>query len=123
MSVVPFVVVYGVFSHALHDGLLQLGCLEQSRSVRYARKCLVRLEHFSGHAHVDVFARLDVHSQPSQHNGDQASGAGARDEVEMFAWFRDFVSFRSPSFSLDKGSVHELLQYNEHGVAAHASAI
>jgi hypothetical protein len=41
----------------------------------------------------------------------------------VLAWLRYFVSFWRSSFGLDEGSVHELLEYDEHRVAAYTSAI
>jgi hypothetical protein len=123
LAVVALVVVDGVFTHALHDCIFELGRLEQRVSVRDAGEGLVRLEDAFGHAHVDVFASVDVHAQASQHDGDQATGARASDEVEVVAWLRDFVSLRSPSLGLDEGAVHQLLEDDEHRVAAHTPTI
>jgi hypothetical protein len=121
--VVAFVVVDGVFAHALHDGLLQLRGLKQRGAVGDTGERLVCLEDLPRHAHVDVLARLHVHPQPAQHDGNQPAGACPRNEVEVLAWLRYLVSLRCSPLGLDKGPVHQLLEDDEHRVPPHASAI
>ena len=121
--VVAFVVIDSMLAYALHDGLLQLRCFEQGRSVGDTRECLVRLEDLPRHAHVYILASLHVHPQPPQHDGNQPTGARSRNEVEVLAWFRYLVSLRCSSLGLDKSPVHELLEDDKHRVPPHASAI
>src|SRR3712207_7726419 len=58
-------------------------------------------------SHVDVLASLDVESQAAQHDGYQTARARAGNQVEVVAWFGDFVSLRSAAFDLDKSAVQD----------------
>lgn len=121
--VVALLVVGSVFLDTLLDGLLKLAGLEQGGSVGNTSDGLVRLKHHAGEADVELFASLDVQAQATEHEGDQTAGAGAHDEVEVFAWLGDLVSAGSAAFGFDKGSVHQLLDDDEDRVAADTSSI
>lgn len=122
-SVVSFVIGDGVHPHGLPDGMLKHRGLEQCRAIGYAGDGLVRLEHHAGHLHVELLALLQVEPQTAQHDGNEAACAGADDQVEVVTWLGNLVATRGFPFDLDVGAVHELLEDDEHGIAANSSAI
>jgi hypothetical protein len=112
-----------MLSDARPDSLFELAGLEKCRAIRYSGDGLVRLEHDAGQSHVELLAGLEVQSEPAEHNSYQAASAGADDEVKMVAWLWDLVATRRAPFRFDKGAVHKLLDNDEHGIAAHTTAI
>lgn len=112
-----------MFPHGFLDGLLKHGCLEQRRPIGYTDDSLIRLEHHPRHAYVELLARLQVEPEAAQHDGDEATRAGADNEIEVVAWFRYLVAPRSFAFDFDVGAVHQLLEDNDHGIAADPSTI
>lgn len=101
-----------MFAHARADGIFQVGGFEERRPIRDSSKRLVRFKDAPGHPDVDVLASLEVEAQPAKHDGDQTTGAGTRDEVEVVAWLGDLVASRSFAFALDICPVHDLLDDN-----------
>ena len=121
--VVALIIINGVVADAFADCIFKPASLEQCALERDAGKGFVGFEDTLRHAHINVLAGLDVHSQTAKHDSDQAAGTGANDEVEVVARLGDFMSLGCPSLDLHESSVHELLQQDEHRIAADASAI
>lgn len=112
-----------MFLYSLLDSFFELASFEQGRSIRNTGDGLVGLEHHAGHAHVELLACLEVEAESAHHDGNQAAGSGSDDEVKVVAWLGDFMSSGSAAFCFDKGSVHELLDDDEHGVTSDTTSI
>lgn len=122
-AIIALILINRMFPHTLLDRLLQLRSFEQRRSVWYSRNRLIRFKHFPRHPYVNLFARLQIQPQPSQHDRYQSTRTGPDDKVEVVAWFWNLVSFGRLAFDLDVCPVHELLNDYEHGIASHATSI
>lgn len=109
--------------YSLLDSFLELASFKQGRSIRNTGNGLVGLEHHAGHAHIELLACLEVEAQTAHHDGNQTAGSGSDDEVKVVAWLGDFISSGCAAFCLDKGSVHKLLDDDEHGVTSDATSI
>lgn len=112
-----------VFAHAFPDRFLELRGLEQRRAIRNTGDSLIRLKDPPGHAHINFFTGLEVEAKTSQHDCDQAAGAGAGNQVKVVAGLGYLVATRRLAFAFDIGSIHEFLEDNEHGVTANTTSI
>lgn len=106
------------------DCILQHRGFEQCRPIRYPGNRLVRFEDLPRHLYIYPHTISRIHPQPSQHDSYQSSRPNARDEIEIVAWFGHFVRFgRLAVVAFRVGLVHKVMKEDEHGVAAHTSAI
>jgi hypothetical protein len=110
------------FAHQFLEGLFESRCLEQRLFQRQPRDRLVRLENSLGNLYVDIFARLQIHPEPTEHDRNEPayvnlratpsdrmgrrgvlpSGPNTGDQVEVVAWLWNlFWSWRT-AFELDE---------------------
>ena len=106
------------------DGILQHRGLEQCRPIWYSSDSFICFKDLPSHLDIHPHAVLCVHSQPSQHNRDQASCSHATDKIDVIAWFRHLMWFwRLAIMALGVNLVHEVVEEDAHGVATDSAAI